>query len=173
MRHSNILHTRRTLAAGLAAALASALLPGPATAQPVAAFRAVRVDASAIAALGRPGFARTVEALVQPRANEVFADRLAPGQRGAPVLVLRIDSISMPGYAGLSRRRGPGHFDEQNDTLEGEGLVVAANGAVLQRVPILSALSPGYSGAYYLDDIDARRVSNIGWHFASWVKRRL
>ena len=136
-------------------------------------FRAIRVDASALAQSASPGYARRVEALVAPRAAAVFADRMANGERGAPILVLRIDSLSLSGFAGLSRRRGGSSFNGQNDYLEGEGLVVAGNGAVLSRVPILSALSPSYSGSAYAEDIDARRVSNIGWHFASWVKRKL
>ena len=165
--------SRRTLLAAALALGATTLLPvSPQALGEELRFRAVRVDASPLAAQGSPGYARRVEALVTPRVEAVFADRLGGG-RGAPILVLRIDSLSLSGFAGFSRRRGGGNFNDQNDYLEGEGVVVGAGGNVLSRVPILSALSPSYSGSAYIENIDDRRVSNIGWHFASWVKRKL
>lgn len=137
-------------------------------------FRAIRVDASPIAAHSLPNYARYVESAVMARASGVFADRLTPGDRRAPTLVLRVDSLTISGDGGFSRRgRAASAFGDVNDYLEGEGLVVAPGGAVLGRYPVLSSLNASYSGSGYLPGADERRVSNIGWHFASWVRRNM
>ena len=139
-------------------------------------FRAVRVDASAIAARSAPNYARRIETAVTLRAQEIFADRLAPGDRRAPTLVLKVDSLIISGDGGFSRRqrsRGASAFGDVNDYLEGEGLVVAPGGAVIARYPVLSSLGASYSGSTYISGADDRRISNIGWHFASWVRRNM
>lgn len=139
-------------------------------------FRAIRVDASALAARRLPNYARQIEAALTPRATAVFADRLAPGDHRAPSLVLRVDSLTISGDGGFSRRgrgRGASAFGDVNDYLEGEGLVIAPGGAVLGRYPVLSSLNASYSGSSYISGSDERRISNIGWHFASWVRRNM
>ena len=139
-------------------------------------FRAIHVDASPIAARSLPNYARHVEAAVLRRARDVFADRIAAGDRRAPTLVLRVDSLTISGDGGFSRRsrdRVASAFADVNDYLEGEGLVIAPGGAVIGRYPVLSSLGASYSGSSYISGSDQRRVSNIGWHFASWVRRTM
>ena len=158
---------------GLQAAGAQTLAPGAVASLH---FRAIHVDASAIAARSLPNYARHVEAAVLRRARDVFADRMAAGDSHAPTLVLRVDSLTISGDGGFSRRsrgRAASAFGDVNDYLEGEGLVIAPGGAVIGRYPVLSSLGASYSGSTYISGSDERRVSNIGWHFASWVRRNM
>ena len=177
---------RRWLA--LTAALAALLFATAAPAQTLAPadiaglhFRAINVDTSAIAARSLPNYARRVHDAVLTRAREVFADRLAPGDSRAPTLVLRVESLTISGDGGFSRFRSrsggrsqaAGAFADANDYLEGEGLVVTSRGAMIGRYPVLSSLGASYSGSTYISGSDDRRISNIGWHFASWVRRNM
>ena len=158
---------------GLQAAGAQTLAPGAVAGLH---FRAIHVDASAIAARSLPNYARHVEAAVLRRARDVFADRIVAGDSHAPTLVLRVDSLTISGDGGFSRRgrgRAASSFGDVNDYLEGEGLVIAPGGAVIGRYPVLSSLGASYSGSTYISGSDERRVSNIGWHFASWVRRNM
>jgi hypothetical protein len=168
------------LAAGLFVSTASAQTLAPADIASLH-FRAINVDTSAIAARSLPNYARRVHDAVLTRAREVFADRLAPGDSRAPTLVLRVESLTITGDGGFSRfrsrgggrSRAAGAFADANDYLEGEGLVVTSRGAVIGRYPVLSSLGASYSGSTYISGSDERRISNIGWHFASWVRRNM
>ena len=170
------------------AALAASFCVSTAAAQTLAPadiaslhFRAINVDTSAIAARSLPHYARRVHDAVLTRAREVFADRLAPGDSRAPLLVLRVESLTISGDGGFSRFRQNGGgrsragsaLADANDYLEGEGLVVTSRGGVIGRYPVLSSLGASYSGSTYISGSDERRISNIGWHFAAWVRRNM
>ncbi len=133
-------------------------------------FRGITVDTSP---LTRKGLSAAATAAIHDdlaRAlAQVFADRMVPN-RDAPTLVARIDSFSLASYAGddVGAFGGP----TNTDYLEGSGLVVSGK-QVLSTTPILSALAASYSGAWYLPDIDARRIASITHHFAYWLRREM
>lgn len=168
--------TRRAILMGWAAGGIVSALSGRARAAPTPEamaglrFRAVVVDTSRLAALGNPTTAELIGQELGGQARQIFADRLAPGDPRAPTLVIRIDSISLSSYAG-DRYRGRGG-SANTDYLEGAGLV-SAGGRVISATPILSALDANYSGAWYLPDIDQRRIASISHHFAYWLRREM
>ena len=66
-------------------------------------FHAIRVDASALATRGLQDYARRVETLVMARAQGVFAGNIAPSDRHAAILILRISSLSLNSAGRMSR----------------------------------------------------------------------
>lgn len=133
-------------------------------------FGVITVDTSPLA---RKGLSAAATAAIHEQLAlalaQVFADRMAPRQSPA-TLVARIDSFSLASYAGDDVGAFGGPTD--TDYLEGAGLVVSG-GRVLSTTPILSALAASYSGAWYLPDIDARRIASITHHFAYWLRREM
>ena len=180
--------TRRAALGLLASAAAGAALPlartGPASAQlapspfgapkalpPGLRFGAMAVDADRVARLGNPGGAALVVRHLTRQLRAVFADLLvAPGAGGA-TLTARISSLYLASYAGT---QSYGHRSEgpNNDDLEGAG-VLSSGGRVLAEVPLLAVLDAGYSGAWYLPDIDERRIASISHQFAYWLRREM
>ena len=179
--------TRRGALAALASAAGAAALPlaaGPAAAQfgpspfgggsslPAGLrFGDIAVDASRLARLGNPGDAERVTTVLTRQLREVYADITVPRGTGGATLVARISSISMPSYVG-SRAYNGKDGGGGNDSLEGVG-IVASGRQVLGQVPILSVLSPTYSGSWYQPDIEAKRLVSICHHFAWWLRREM
>ena len=167
--------TRRTLLllAGVAAGLwEHGSTPAAAQPAPVAVrFRTIAIDTSRLAALGAPQVADMVQRLLAPELRQTFGDLMAPGDKTAPSLVVRIRSLSLSDDVG-SRSYGGRDGTKNVDYLEGAG-VVTMNGHVVSETPVLSALDAGYSGPWYLPGIDERRVSSITQHFAYWLRREM
>ena len=168
--------TRRTALLALAAtpALAAAFpafaqVPG---ASPAAGLRirSVVVDATRVAALGNPDGADRLAVVLARQMRKVFADLIVPNATDA-TLVARISSLYLVSYAGSGTfgRRGSGGGD---DSLEGVGIVTAGGRAVSQT-SVLAVLDPGYSGPWYLPDIDERRLESIAYQFAWWLRREM
>ena len=157
---------------GGAASCVGVVAPAAAQAPPAALrFRAIAIDTSRLAALGDPQMADVVQRLLAPELRRTFGDLMAPGDKAAPSLVVRIRSISLSDYAG-SRSYGGRDGTKNVDYLEGAG-VVTMSGHVVSETPVLSALDAGYSGPWYLPGIDERRVASITQHFAYWLRREM
>ena len=134
-------------------------------------FRNVVVDASRLARLGNEAGAALVTQVLTRELQEVFADLMAPHGAAGATLVAKISSIYLSSYTGsraYNGRSGGGG----DDNLEGVG-IVSSGGQVLAQVPILSVLTPSYSGAWYQPDIDERRTASICHHFAWWLRREM
>lgn len=174
--------TRRA-ALRLGAAAAGAVLSSPALAQlgqigggsglPAGLrFRTIAVDTARVAALGNGTGADLVAQALGRNLRTVFADLMAPRDAGGATLVARVSSLYLSSYAGNRDYGGRHGTGAANDDLEGVG-IVTSGGRVLAEVPILSVLNPGYSGAWYLPDIDRRRIESISHHFAWWLRREM
>ena len=166
--------TRRIVLLSLGSAAFGLGVAAPAEAQaPTVAprFRTIAIDTSRLAALGSPQTADVVQRLLAPELRQTFADLMAPADRSAPSLVVRIRSLSLSDYDG-SRSYGGRNGTSNVDYLEGSG-VVTRGGHVVSETPVLSALEAGYSGPWYLPGIDERRVSSITQHFAYWLRREM
>ncbi len=172
--------TRRAALGLAASAAAGAALSSPALAQIGAGsglpaglrFRTIAVDTARLAALGNRTGADLVARALARHLGAVFADLMAPRDAGAATLVARVSSLYLTAYAGTRDYGGHRGSGAGNDDLEGVG-IVTAGGRVLAEVPILSVLSPGYSGSWYLPDIDLKRIDSISYHFAWWLRREM
>ena len=163
-------HRDRRTALVIGAALVGTMLGAPAVvAQPAATmFSSVAVDVEPLRAKGLGAFADGVGAALQRELATAFADRMG---RGGQRLVVRVDGVSLRSYVGREGRTGFG--GTSNDYLEGEALVVGRNGAVLARHPQLSALPSSSGGAWYLPDVDDRRLAALCSHYAGWLRRNV
>lgn len=137
-------------------------------------LRSITVDVSPLAALGLTPWARLVKSTLEPELARLFAPRLAPSDRSADRLVVRIDGITLAAWAGSSSGNGrwlSGGGD--TDYMEGFAIVIGPDGAERARRRILLALPSSFSGAWYLPDIDTRRVIGLSRVFAQWVRDQL
>jgi hypothetical protein len=157
---------RRAFMAG-AAALAAA--PNAwAQAQPTR-FSALRVNAEPLAGRGAGAAAAAIERIMPEKLRIVFADLVSPGSKALPALVARIDTLSL---TGLADTRPGTLYSMQQDTMSGAGLVVAGQ-TVLSVTPLHVNLPPGFSGTWYLPDIDVRRIDSLCYQFAYWLRREM
>jgi hypothetical protein len=159
--------SRRALLAGAALGLAGG--PHRATAQSAARFGGVRVDAGPLAARGGGGAAALIQRIMPAKLQQVFADLIAPGVRGLPVLVARIDTLYLTGFADTPA--GDSYLRAQ-DTMTGAGLVVSGR-QTMAETPLRVTLPPSYSGTWYLPDIDTRRIDSLSYQFAYWLRREM
>lgn len=183
--------SRRSLLAGLAglaAGLPLALWRHPARAAPQAAaplppqmaatlrLSRITVDVAPLRALGVGVNADILAAAMASQLRASFADRLAPGDRRAPGLMVRLTSLSLSssfaGGAGGSRRGIGGSGD--SDYLEGQGLIVDGRGSVIAAYPMLAALASNASGAAWYDPhLQQRRLEALAGHYAAWMRRTI
>ena len=134
-------------------------------------FRAIKVDVAPAAEYGGAPLASwAAEALPAPL-QAAFAGRIVPGDRSAPVLVVRIDRISL----GNSQNGifGPGAADQARDYIEGAGLVVGPNGRTLAVYPLLDVLYNYTGGSNYEVGTGPRRVAELARSFARWLPGKM
>ncbi len=134
----------------------------------VVRFRAVRVDTSPVAEHGGAGIAAALRAALGPQMQKVFADRIAPADPSAAILMARISSVFLSSYVGGV---GIDQFGQQ-DNIEGDGIVVSG-GRTVSSTHVLTELSPSYSGAYYTAGIDRIRLDSLAYQFAYWLRREM
>ncbi len=167
------LSTRRTALALLASAAIPLGVMSRASVQAAAGLRlrSIAIDTSRLAALGNPVGADAVRQALGRDLRQVFGDLIASRGANGATLLVRISSLSLSSYVGtrsFGRRNGGNNMDY----LEGVG-IVSTDGRTVSETPILSALDAGYSGAWYLPNIDEMRVASISYHFVYWLRREM
>lgn len=167
--------TRRTLLSLGVALGASLALAGCQTASPAlgpgGTVGSIGVDIEPLLAQGWGPNAALVKITMENELATVFAGRV---QRGAPRLVVRVNSILTPSYVGNSGgggRFGGGGGNGTNDYLDSEARLLGPRGEIVAAFPVLSAVPASSSGAWYLQDNDTRRLQTLARHNASWVGR--
>jgi hypothetical protein len=141
-----------------------------ALAQNALRFSAIRVDVEPLRALtGDPTAAWMEQALLQalPRA---LGPHLAPGDRNAPLLEVRIDWIYLAPSPG-----GPGPRGSAQDTIIGSYLVRGRQGGIEAEIP-LRAISSYYPSAVDQALVERAyhgRIVALGQIFAGWAPREL
>jgi hypothetical protein len=141
-----------------------------ALAQNALRFSNIRVDVEPLRALtGDPTAAWMEQALEQalPRA---LGPHLAPGDRNAPILEVRIDWIYLAPSPG-----GPGPRGSAQDTIIGSFLVRGRQGEIESQIPLRAIAS------YYPSAVDQAlverayhgRITTLGQVFAGWAPREL
>lgn len=173
--------SRRTfvMTAGAAVTSGAALLggcvsPGDVRLSPEDAaalrVRSITVDVSRLVALGLSPWARLVKSTMEPELARLFGARVVPGDKRADRLVVRVEAVTLASWAGSSSGGGrwlSGGGD--TDYMEGDAIIIGPDGAERARRHIMMALPSGFSGAWYLPDIDTRRVRGLTRVFAQWV----
>ena len=153
---------RRDFLSGLGAIVAAFTLPhwlggDVASAQGQSVGRIV-VDTKPLEARGAAGQAAIIRPRLQASLQREFAGRVG---RGGAVLIARVHTIQLAGFAGNDRGGVP------SDYLEGEVIVGG------QSFPMLVTQSADVAGPYYASDNEARRLYAIADSFASWIRRRV
>ncbi|HEV2511246.1 hypothetical protein [Bosea sp. (in: a-proteobacteria)] len=152
---------RRAILAGLAAILLAGCQTTTQTASPVAIGR-IRVDTGPLAAKGQSAIA----AAIKPMLERELAGLRNAG-RGDATLLVSVTGLYLTSYAGgQAATLG-------NDTLESEAVLIGPDGREIARYPIMSIMAPSFSGAWYLPDINRRRIDALVANNAQWIRRTL
>jgi hypothetical protein len=92
---------------------------------------------------------------------------LRSAARHSATLHVTVTGLYLTSYAGgQSATLG-------NDTLESEAVLVGIDGRELARYPVMSIMAPSFSGAWYLPDINQRRIDALVANNAQWIRRAL
>jgi hypothetical protein len=132
-------------------------------------FRSVSVDTRGLAESGLPNYAVRIAKMAEPIVASVFANRLAPGDAGAPRLVLKINSISLDRDGNIGRT--PFNLEDR-DWISGGGDIVDGRGKVLRSAPIetsAGAFDPS-GDVLTAENIRTERLITI---LAEWVDRSI
>ena len=132
-------------------------------------FRAIRVDVSPLRRTGdrisADFIARTLPGFLQ----QYFAAYLAPGDRRAPALVARIDSVMYGDEGGASLPGGYGAMDY----IEGAGIVIGGSGREVASYPLMSSMTARVN----LNDVTGQgvitRMNNLTQSFAQWLPGKM
>lgn len=155
---------RRAVLLGASAVFVAGVSPAWAQSTAVPRFAAIKVDTRPLASIGGGASATAVQRILPAKMQSVFADVIGPGGRRS-VLVARIDRLYLASFVDNTP---PGFSFGNMDTMDGAGVVVGQG-----DTPLHVTLSPSYSGAYYLPDIDLRRIDSICYQFAYWLRREM
>jgi hypothetical protein len=161
--------TRRQFLAsalGTAALAPLAVLPAVSQSVPIGSIR-VEFSPSVIHAWG----ANT--ALLKGELERTLVDLLGPSlQRGAGTrLVVNVSNVWLASYAGGGGGGKPSDGGAANDYLESTATLYDRSGRQLASYPILSTELSGGAGAWYLPDVDQRRLRALARNNAYWIKR--
>jgi hypothetical protein len=167
---TSIVLSRRKAIAWFAGSAVLPLLAGQgALAQSAPRFRAIEVDVSGVRESGdivsADRIARALPALLQTS----FANRLAPGDRHAPILRAQIDFVT---YGSNGSAGGPDPT-VAIDSIEGVGVVIGAGGRPIASYPLRATL------VAHPDILDAsgasgrQRTYNLAQSFAQWLPGKI
>lgn len=158
-------HDRRTILFGASAAMVVGVLPARAQSAAGPRFSTIKVDTRPLSLIGGGASATAVQRILPAKMQSVFADLIGSGDRRSPAIVARIDRLYLASFVDNTP---PGFSFGNMDTMDGAGVVVGQG-----ETPLHVTLSPSYSGAYYLPDIDLRRIDSICYQFAYWLRREM
>lgn len=148
---------RRTILIGLATTMLAGCQTIGQTTPPVA-IDTIRVDTGPLAAKGQSATAAEIKPMLE---RELASLR---GARGA-TLQVTVSGLYLTSYAGgQAATLG-------NDTLESEAVLIGADGREIARYPIMAIMAPSFSGAWYLPDINQRRIDALVANNAQWIRR--
>jgi len=155
--------SRRSVMAALAGAAAF-----PAAAfgeQPALRFRAIEVDVTGVRESGDSTSADWVARVLPAFLNKSFASRLTPGDRHAPVLLARIDLVTL----GTEGSSGGFNSTQAVDYIKGAGVVIGAGGRTIASYPLESAVH-AYPAEFSASGVTGhQRIDNLALSFAQWL----
>lgn len=131
----------------------------------------IRVDTSRIARQGWGENADRIRIAMERQLAATLGPIYRPG--AGPTLHVTVKGVWLSSFAGGSGGGKPTGGGGSNDNFDSEITVVGPRGEVLQTFPILSVLDSGSGGAWYLPDVDQRRVAALIENNALWIRRYL
>lgn len=136
---------------------------------PSTRIRSVRVDVSPLAAKGVSNWATLIGSEAEKAVPTSFAGLLAPTDRSAPDLVLKVTDAWLVPYTG-----GAGFFGDIDtfDWIEGT-LALGGTSRPSEIRKIVVRLSPSISGPWYVADIDEKRSRTLARAFVAEARRML
>ena len=162
--------SRRSAIAALAAALACpALAFGEQSPAAGLRFRAIKVDVSGVRESGDPISADWVAQELPEDLRKVFARYLAPGDSRAPILLVRIDLVTL----GTEGSGGGLNSIDAVDYIQGAGVVLGPGGRQIAAYPFFTAVHarPAEDSA---SGVSGRtRVSNLALSFANFLPGKM
>jgi hypothetical protein len=148
------------------------------TASPVAPeamrFKAVKIDYAPLRGNGSGVYADWLAQTLPAALDKAFASRLAPGDRSAPVLVVRVDQVTLGSPGMLTGMGGAPRLNDTLDQVEGAASVVGAGGRTLSTTPIhTSAPADTNVPPPMMEDNNRERVAMAGRVFAYWLPSQM
>jgi hypothetical protein len=130
-------------------------------------FKAIKIDVSPLTENGLGPEADWMAQDLRASLQGAFASRLVPGDRAAPILLVRIDLVTL----GMSGGGGTDPFGggAARDNIQGAGIVVAPNGATLATYPLFSTVLALTGGSAREVGTERRRVTVLANSFAQWL----
>jgi len=161
---------RNIISLGLAGA-ALALAPLSAASAQARTIGKIRVDTSRIARQGWGENAESIRIALERQLVTTLGPLYRPG--AGSTLSVTVKGVWLASFAGGSGGGKPTGGGGSNDNFDSDIAVLGPRGEVLQTFPILSVLDSGSGGAWYLPDVDQRRVAALIENNALWIKRYL
>jgi hypothetical protein len=166
--------SRRAALAGLAAACAwPAVARASEAGGPGTRFRAIEVDLRPARELGIGEVANWIAQDLPAALRKSFAAHLAPGDRNAPILRARIDSVTLGAPGSLSLGLAAQLGDDATDYIEGAGLVIGAGGREEASYPLLCSLNASTRAPDPEGVLARQRAANLALSFAQWLPGKM
>jgi hypothetical protein len=110
--------------------------------------------------------ARELPALLQ----RSLAGHLAPGDRSAPILRARVDSVTYGSYGSATT---PGNPYGAADYIEGAGVVIGPGGRVIASYPITTSVIAHPDLLDVTGQSGRTQTSNLAASFAQWLPGKM
>ena len=167
---ASLLISRRSAIAALAAAGACPVLAyGEQSAASGLRFRAIKVDVSGVRESGDAISAEWLAQDLPADLRRVFAPYLAPGDSRAPILLARIDLVTL----GSEGSGGGPTSTQAADYIKGAGVVIGPGGRQIASYPFSSTVL-AYPAEYSASGVTGHtRISNLALSFANFLPGKM
>jgi hypothetical protein len=167
---ASLLISRRSAIAALAATVACPILAyGEQSAAPGLRFRAIKVDVSGVRESGDTTSAEWLAQDLPEDLRKVFTPYLAPGDSRAPILLARIDLVTL----GTEGSGGGLNSIDAVDYIQGAGVVLGPGGRQIAAYPFFTAVH-AYPAEDSASGVSGRtRVSNLALSFANFLPGKM
>ncbi|MDR3494866.1 MAG: hypothetical protein P4L82_09700 [Ancalomicrobiaceae bacterium] len=147
-------------------------VPPPVFHKGVTMFRTIEIDTRPMAERGLSNYALRIQDLAGPVAARIFSDRFNPHAPEGLRLVLRINSIELrQPMSGHNSRFDVGSGGDNQDWIEGSGVVLDNSGHVFATVPITTSASSNIAGLNWSPEGEQLRTQGLIELLARWVKQ--
>ena len=163
--------SRRSVITALAAAGACpALAYGEQSSASGLRFREIKVDVSGVRDSGDTTAAEWIAHDLPEDLRKTFALYLAPGDSRAPILLARIDLVTL-GTGGSGG--GSPNSTQAVDYIEGAGIVIGPGGRQIAAYPFFSAVH-AFPAEYSASGVSGRtRIYNLALSFANFLPGKM